>query len=97
MLDTKPETSCFGRGAARASTCVSGCMVCQRGEFSFPPAARKRAGILVAEPEEPVRQTIGRIDDFMSIQRRLIRIGPSPEAEVAEKSINGSGAAGVRD
>ena len=39
-------------------------VICQRSEFPFSPAARKRTGILPEEPEEQIRQAIRHIDDL---------------------------------
>ena len=40
-------------------------VACQRGEFSFPPTARKRSAVLVEEPEQEIRQAYWHIDDHV--------------------------------
>ena len=47
-------------------------IVCQRGEFSFPPSARKRAAVLVEEPEQEIRQAIWHIDDQVQVVPKCV-------------------------
>ena len=47
-------------------------VVCQRGEFPFPPAARKRAAVLVEEPEQEIRQALRHIDDQVQVVPKCV-------------------------